>query len=120
MKLPLLKGKIDTASLRDPQYWVQSLIDPVRFASTVQVLHHSHEDAVILEIGPHSSMAGPLRQIHDDESRKPSYVATQKKNEDYHISMLAALGQLHQRGIDVDFRPLFQNAKSISSLPPYP
>lgn len=111
---------IDMKDLRKPEYWVRNLVDPVRFTTAVQTMHRVGGDAVILEIGPHSTLGGPLRQIYDAQSWQLSYVATQKRSEDCDVSMLTALGQLYQHGIGIDFSPLFTRAKAISSLPPYP
>ncbi|KAI4595098.1 hypothetical protein KJ359_007352 [Pestalotiopsis sp. 9143b] len=119
--LPSCTGKqLDMKDVSRPEYWVRNLVDPVRFTTAVQAMHRVGGDAVILEIGPHSTLGGPLRQIYDAQSWQLSYVATQKRSEDCDVSMLSALGQLYQHGIDIDFSPLFKHAKAISSLPPYP
>ncbi|CAG8118103.1 unnamed protein product [Penicillium nalgiovense] len=60
-----------------PKYWQMSLQSPVLFLSAVSsiIKHQIAKNMVLLEIGPHSALAGPLRQTQ--------------------LSFLTAIGQLH-------------------------
>jgi acyl transferase domain-containing protein len=55
----LLDNKLDTTLLLSPSYWVENLIKPVRFSSALQNLYTD----VVVEIGPHSALKGPINQI---------------------------------------------------------
>lgn len=48
-----------------PKYWQTNLESPVLFKSAVSALLESHNfpNEIVLELGPHSALAGPLRQI---------------------------------------------------------
>ncbi|KAF2179542.1 hypothetical protein K469DRAFT_693922 [Zopfia rhizophila CBS 207.26] len=50
------------AELR-PEYWDANLTSPVQFAPAVSTLVQYQPNNLFLEIGPHSTLGGPLRQI---------------------------------------------------------
>lgn len=112
-------SKASAGEVSSPDYWVQNLVQRVRFSTAIQTEQSIMVDQVLLEIGPHATLGGPLRQI--GHSHGPlKYVATQKRGEDCDQAMLEALGQLYQHGVHVDFRPLFPNGKTLLGLPTYP
>ncbi|KAK9770756.1 putative Carrier domain-containing protein [Seiridium cardinale] len=115
-----ITSKFDPQALGMPEYWVHNLVEPVRFVGAIQALHASQGDTVLLEIGPHSTLRGPLRQIYDAKSWQLKYVAAQNRGDDSNVSFLSALGQLYQNDIEIDFRPLFKHACALSGLPTYP
>src|SRR5258707_14169878 len=53
----------------DASYWATNLTSPVRFSSAISELLTVQGDGVFLEIGPHSTLEGPLRQICAAKSR---------------------------------------------------
>src|SRR5689334_12392331 len=58
---------ISSSGALDSSYWRSNLERPVQFCSTVQSLIDAKQDhKVFLEIGPHSALAGPLRQIFQE------------------------------------------------------
>ena len=76
----LLGTKVSPLQLRDAQYWVNNLISPVRFSeATAEMIRDSTANSQVkklgarsqkagrltdlLEIGPHSALRGPLRDI---------------------------------------------------------
>ncbi|KAF9737290.1 hypothetical protein PMIN06_001585 [Paraphaeosphaeria minitans] len=63
-----LLGRLANSSELDATYWVQNLTCPVRFDEAVQSMCQptgSHQTGVnfLLELGPHSALAGPIKQI---------------------------------------------------------
>ena len=47
------------------EYWVQNLLSPVRFSDAIKFVFESEteHDLACIEIGPHSALAGPFKQI---------------------------------------------------------
>nr|ALQ32886.1 putative polyketide synthase [Fusarium miscanthi] len=107
-------------SLRDPSYWTQNLISPVKFSTAVSNLLAAKQTCLFLEIGPHSALAGPLRQICSSSSQPFHYISSQSRDKDSSTAFLSALGKLYQYGIAIDLESLFPNPKAISGLPTYP
>nr|ALQ33019.1 putative polyketide synthase [Fusarium succisae] len=107
-------------SLRDPSYWTQNLTSPVKFSTAVSKLLAAKQSCLFLEIGPHSALAGPLRQICSSSSQPCHYIASQLRGQDSSAVFLGALGKLYQHGMALDLASLFPNSKAISGLPTYP
>ncbi|KAL4899481.1 hypothetical protein BDW74DRAFT_183737 [Aspergillus multicolor] len=70
---PVTGGRVPTLSqLTKPSHWVDSLLQPVEFvdAFTDMVLGGADADGanvdLILEVGPHTALGGPIRQILDE------------------------------------------------------
>ncbi|KAG9495698.1 hypothetical protein J7337_012254 [Fusarium musae] len=108
------------ASLRDPSYWTQNLMSPVKFSTAVSKLLAANQPCLFLEIGPHSALAGPLRQICASSLLPCHYISSQLRDQDSSAVFLSALGKLYQHGIAPDLASLFPNSKAISGLPTYP
>ncbi|SMQ54923.1 unnamed protein product [Zymoseptoria tritici ST99CH_3D7] len=105
-----------------PAYWRSNLESPVRFREAVDAAlsHDIGQDAVFLEIGPHSALAGPLRQIFSHASLPAPYAAAMLRGQDCSASLLAAVGKLHSFGIPVDLKALFPTGLCLPDLPRYP
>lgn len=107
----------------DSSYWRFNLEKPVRFRSAVNaILHEELKPHIFLEIGPHAALAGPLRQIfqENDLSVTPVYLPTLVRNEDQVKCMLRAAGSLFQHGQNIDFSAINGTGKILTNLPPYP
>jgi SAM-dependent methyltransferase len=120
----VLGREIDKNDKLDAQYWQANLESPVLFDSAVKALirSESHRPLCFAEVGPHSALAGPLRQIFKATSCTGSYVPTLVRNEDAHIKLLTSLGQLFAHGFPLSFDALFLNEKvrGLTDLPNYP
>ncbi|KAF5009992.1 hypothetical protein FDECE_3829 [Fusarium decemcellulare] len=112
--------KLIDNSIRDPSYWVKNLTSPVRFSPAVLNLLAVKGECTFLEIGPHSTLAGPLRQICSQVSLPCHYVAAQSRGKDSYATALSAVGKLYQEGIEMNLKPLFPNGRALSGLPTYP
>ncbi|MCJ1395075.1 hypothetical protein MMC18_007956 [Xylographa bjoerkii] len=109
-----------THILSKGEYWVQNMLAPVRFKEALEKvcsqssqsfskkLDRSHHDFIttddILEIGPHSALRGPVREIllNIDKDHDVSYCPTIVRKRSALTTFLEAVGRLHCRGYVVD------------------
>ena len=111
---------IDDSEILNPIYWQTNLTSPVRFDSAVRRLLLRQGNNVFLEIGPHSTLAGPLRQICSEAGSDCLYIPTMIRNNDFSETLLSALGQLYQQGVPFSFEPLTKGGNVLPDLPTYP
>lgn len=68
------------------EYWVQNLLSPVRFSEAMKYVLESQteRDVACIEIGPHSALAGPFKQICQSISAetRTQYFPSILRNED--------------------------------------
>ncbi|KAK8859176.1 lovastatin nonaketide synthase [Apiospora arundinis] len=92
----------------DEVYFSQNLRSPVLFNQAVQTIMTSSEFAkvdMLIEVGPHSAMGGPIRQIKSALGHaKMEYLPTLVRGEDSAARMLMLAGELFLRnyGLDID------------------
>jgi NADPH:quinone reductase-like Zn-dependent oxidoreductase/SAM-dependent methyltransferase len=136
---------VDGPSLLGPQYWVQNMVQPVRFLDAMQhcskrsdqdtvakKLDQSHQGDIVvhgwLEIGPHSVLKGPIRQILET-FRKPgevAYTSALIRDQSGLESVLSAAGQLHCLNFHTDVKKAVclafhsPHRKVLTSVPSYP
>ncbi|GFF24565.1 lovastatin diketide synthase LovF [Aspergillus lentulus] len=106
----------------DARYWRQNLESPVLFSSAVQTLTDADkEERLFLEIGPHSALSSPLRQIFSTaDNKRLYYVPTLVRRQNQWRCMLATAGQLYIHGAAIDLAgPLADGGKTLTNLPPY-
>lgn len=101
-------------------YWKTNLVSPVLFNEAVDTLVKGlgQDNAVFLEVGPHSALAGPLRQIF--ASKPYPYVPTIVRNNDSVASFLATVGSLFSLGFQLNLEALIPVKKCLPDLPRYP
>jgi acyl transferase domain-containing protein len=118
-----VNGKaIDDCTRLDSSYWRQNLESPVLFQRAVTELlqHPVAENAVFLEVGPHSALSGPTRQIQESTSRSMPYVSVMVRGQNCVESFLTAMGKLHLLSIPLDFSKLVPTGSTLPDLPRYP
>ena len=116
-----ITGKdIDGLRLSEPEYWVSNLIQPVRFNQAVSTIVKDQPENICLEVGPHSTLAGPLRQICAESKTTCNYVPTMLRSQNCVECLLSAFGQLYQQALSVDFATLIPIGKTLTDLPNYP
>lgn len=103
-----------------PQYWLENLTSPVLFNSAVQCILHEIRNALFLEIGPHATLQGPIREICAGNNAKFDYIPTLLRGKNSTESLLSALGQIYQHDINVDFSSLYPSGNALADLPTYP
>lgn len=107
------------------RYWQKNLESTVRFREAVtSILQNSavSQNAVFLEIGPHSALAGPLRQITQavgSHANGIPYVSAMLRGQDCTETLLTAIGKLYTLSVPIDFAALFPTGKTLGDLPRY-
>jgi acyl transferase domain-containing protein len=125
----------DTVNSTDlgPKYWVDNMTSTVRFSTAAQRLltfpsgikkRRSRNDKsvidILLEIGPHSTLEGPLRQIlQSNEAHKSSilYLSLLSRGRNAFKSMLEAAGRMFAEGYPVDLPRVNNTQAEFSTLP---
>ncbi|KAM7189490.1 hypothetical protein V8F20_010118 [Naviculisporaceae sp. PSN 640] len=102
----------------DETYWSRNLLSPVLFNEAVQTICSNSEFAdigLIIEVGPHSALAGPIRQIKvANDFQRLEYLPTLTRGVDCAISILKLAGALFVRNHAFDIR----RATSVEELDP--
>ena len=114
-------GLLQNGEILSTSYWVRNLTSPVLFSSAVAAaLADMKSPTALLEIGPHSALAGPVRQIVRTNGKEAHYIATLVRNEDALRSLLKAAGELWINNVDVKFGAINPPGKFLADLPTYP
>ncbi|KAI1181966.1 hypothetical protein F5B17DRAFT_450613 [Nemania serpens] len=90
-----------------PDYWRQNLESPVKFTQAMTRMTELEGLGInhIIEIGPHSALAGPIRQLRDKlgvSSRDLEYTATLSRGENSVTRLLDLAGALFIKGYPLD------------------
>ncbi|KAI1120248.1 hypothetical protein F5Y10DRAFT_283450 [Nemania abortiva] len=90
-----------------PEYWRENLESPVRFTQAMTRMTEIEGLGInhIVEIGPHSALAGPIRQLRDKlgvSSRDLEYTATLSRGEDSVTRLLDLAGAMFIKGYPID------------------
>ncbi|KAJ5644416.1 hypothetical protein N7507_010427 [Penicillium longicatenatum] len=136
--------KVKLGELGTPDYWVANLVSPVRFTDAffeicsgrrirkkLDCSHRSQASVnILLEIGPHSALQGPIRDMLDTLpwGRDMRYCPTLRRKENATHQVLAAVGQLHCLGIPVNMESVnrltdpspVKHPRVLVDLPRYP
>ncbi|KAI0096685.1 ketoacyl-synt-domain-containing protein [Hypoxylon sp. NC0597] len=115
-----------------PEYWVKNMVSPVLFAGAMHQMVKSksgEKPNVILELSPHSTLQGPVKQILDAENKlgqRPTYYSMLRRGKDAAATSLEAVGKLWGHGCDVAMRwvvmrnPQIRLPKLLVDVPKYP
>jgi SAM-dependent methyltransferase len=104
-----------------PSYWVQNLVSRVKFSTSIsQAINFSGSSKIFLEIGPHSTLAGPIRQILKIEKSSDEYVNVLSHDKDSHEEFLRAVGQLWLQNYPVALEQVGGKGVFLTDLPLYP
>ncbi|KAK1447450.1 type I polyketide synthase [Colletotrichum melonis] len=130
---PVTGNLVESPEKLGPQHWVNNLLWPVLFSQSFMKMCMSgtSEKAsvdFILELGPHSALAGPIRQIckvPDLKGLNLSYVSGLVRGQNAAVSMQMAAGALWCKGFPVDLSAVncqqdCNSLRVISDLPSYP
>ncbi|KAL9076681.1 MAG: hypothetical protein Q9157_003571 [Trypethelium eluteriae] len=106
----------------DAEYWAENLVSPVLFSPAItELLKRTTSPQVFLEVGPHSALAGPLRQIlRTGNASQSEYISTLVRGEDAVPALLNCVGNLFQRGIDLNWGSITPAGVTLVDLPTYP
>ena len=105
----------------DGSYWTENFLSPVLFNSAVsQLLQHSNHSKILIEIGPHAALAGPLRQIiQASNASAAKYISTLVRDQDATSALLQCAGNLFQHGVELDFQAIAPHGRPLVDLPAY-
>jgi hypothetical protein len=114
---------ISDPSVLNASYWRENLESPVLFNGAVQTfLRKARRSTIFVEIGPHSTLSSPLRQIlrlHDaDQASK--YIPTLIRGQPQWKALLTTAGRLHTSGAFIDLSQVNGTGKVLTDLPSYP
>lgn len=101
-------------------YWRQHLRQPVRFAASIHTLAEQGFN-VFIEIGPNPTLLSMAQRCLPD-SADMLFLPSLRKSRSDPETMLASLGELYMRGLEIDWQALetpFTPARRIA-LPTYP
>ena len=137
--------RVTEGDLRTPDYWIDNMVSPVRFSAALgqlcarytqairKKLDCSHRNRpnvnVLLEIGPHSALQGPIRDILTEVpgGESISYASVLVRHQPSLRSLLSSLGQLFCLGYPIDLDKVNRLSKEtkrrpqlLHDLPEYP
>ncbi|KAF4904103.1 Highly reducing polyketide synthase gloL [Colletotrichum viniferum] len=101
-------------------YWVRNVVSPVLFSTAVESVLNDFKSAAFVEIGPHSALAGPIRQILHTKGRVAQYVPTLVRNEDAVSCVLKTAGELWSVGARIELAAVTPAGEFLTDLPTYP
>ncbi|KAM0744888.1 hypothetical protein ACQRIT_000272 [Beauveria bassiana] len=107
----------------DLEYWVENLTSTVQFSAAFSTaLTAQGFQPLVIEIGPHSQLAGPIREICKTVGVQSSYLPTMIRGADCMQSIAATVGQLFQQGVEMNMTAdstIFPCGKVLTDLPLY-
>lgn len=107
--------------LLGPEYWVRNLLSPVRFSTAVgKILETIETPKVFVELGPHSALAGPIRQILAKHKSKDGYTNTLSRGKDSQAELLKSIGELWLVDYPVNLSAIVGKGDFLTDLPLYP
>ncbi|KAL9110633.1 MAG: hypothetical protein Q9227_004810 [Pyrenula ochraceoflavens] len=129
-----LLGRAVHASELLPSYWVANLVSPVEFHQGVQSIFdpetpQTSVPEILLEVGPHPQLEGPLKEILQSEgvrAGKVEYASSLVRHRNAHEALLHMAGKLFMFGASLDLRKInfpqwnCRMPTTLTDLPTYP
>nr|APX43987.1 polyketide synthase [Pestalotiopsis microspora] len=130
---------VNGSEVAQPSYWIQNLVQPVRFAEATQSLLNSNTYSkigssnavpnVVLEIGPHGALKSPIKQTIDSmrlqqtSSLAVTYFSSLDRSTDATDSLLNLAAKLFATGTNIQLGAVnltdMSNATVVTDLPAY-
>ncbi|KAH9242477.1 hypothetical protein K456DRAFT_1905557 [Colletotrichum gloeosporioides 23] len=111
--LPLfssVNGQVEgPEAITSAQYWAKNLVSPVRFSEAITLVANESSANVLVEIGPHAALKGPINQtLQSLEQKKDSitYVPSLVRGTDDAKAVMQLAGRLYAMGLTVDFHAI--------------
>lgn len=114
---------ISTAGSLDAAYWRMNMQSPVLFNSATQRLlqgSSSSRRTILLEIGPHSALAGPIGQILKSTDNNATYIPTLIRQTHERSALLATAGKLFMHGAAFRLEAVCPQGRVLPLVPRYP
>ncbi|KAI2968758.1 hypothetical protein CBS147323_4154 [Aspergillus niger] len=106
------------------QYWRRNLESPVRFSKAIEMLLRMKTKCtnIFIEIGPHSALSAPLRQMFQLAPQSPPvYIPTLTRNDGHQESLLlATAGYVFNTGSFVNLSTIVNAGRLLSDIPRFP
>ncbi|KAK4187038.1 polyketide synthase [Podospora australis] len=128
-----LHGQLIDGTELQPNYWVENLTCPVRFSEALQSMleptgEHKHGVNMLVELGPHSGLQGPIKQILKEvggTAPKIPYGSALIRKRDAVETALELAASLFNKGAKLDFGKINFPKPSkapilLTDLPRYP
>lgn len=118
--------KVDNTTSLDAMYWVQNLTRPVLFNTSLQELCNTAKPDILVEIGPHSALEGPVKQIlKTTGAKKVAYLPSLKRKTEATKAMLTLAASLFKYGVNLNYGAvnpdtLLPKPNLITDFSPYP
>ncbi|MBD2580663.1 type I polyketide synthase [Oscillatoria sp. FACHB-1406] len=114
-----LTGTFVSQEIATPEYWVQHIRQPVRFADSIQILRDRGYE-IFLEIGPKPTLIGMGKNILNDSSL--SWLPSLHPKREDGWQMRASLAALWVRGANIDWQQFEgkSDRQRLTNLPNYP
>ncbi|KAF2832649.1 KR domain-containing protein, partial [Ophiobolus disseminans] len=112
-------GIINTSKQLGPTYWTNNLLMPVKFHTAIETIQETLSSTLFVEIGPHATLAGPLRQICAGVGRPCIYISTMVRGASSQESFLSAIGQLYQQSVPLNLESIIPHGKVLHDMPTY-
>ena len=117
------------AELLGPYYWVRNLISPVLFADAIKELvtpadgDGKNTVDLLIEVGPHSALGGPIEQILSHHGIKNvGYKSVLTRDQNSLDSSLNLASELFLQGVPLKVQKVNgdSHGRLLTNLPPYP
>ncbi|MFD5698726.1 type I polyketide synthase [Streptomyces lasiicapitis] len=109
-KLPVVSnvtGELaEPVQLQNPEYWVRHVREAVRFHDGLGALA-DFGVTTLLELGPDAVLTAMAHDTLTDPAAQAGLIAAVRKDRPEADTFLTALAQLHVRGVEVDWEPLY-------------
>ncbi|RHZ46589.1 uncharacterized protein CDV56_102872 [Aspergillus thermomutatus] len=124
-------------AIADPEHWVRSLMQPVQFVDAFTEMVQgdlsadaaSHSVDIIVEVGPHTALGGPIQEIltlEDFEGIRLPYYGSLVRHAHAVESLQTLASNLLREGYPLDIEAVnfphgrSQNVRVLTDLPSYP
>ncbi|KAI0596521.1 hypothetical protein F4775DRAFT_594205 [Biscogniauxia sp. FL1348] len=126
-----LEARVASLGELGATYWVRNMVSPVQFSKALSKMIAGEREKCIdtlIEIGPHSTLAGPTKQTLAslDLKTEVQYLPTLVRNQNATISLLETACGLWKLGYPIDVNKV-NNLEGpeleygpLTNLPPYP
>lgn len=122
-----LTGVPVSTLILSPTYWVSNLVSQVKFLPAVQEINARSNVDLLIEIGPHSALQGPVLEILNADpsvATKIDYLPSLKRNANALQSLLQLASELLVRGCAINMSAVNdtngQKPAVLVDLPTYP
>ncbi|PSF39268.1 beta-ketoacyl synthase [Aphanothece hegewaldii CCALA 016] len=118
-----LTGEKVTSEITKPEYWVNHIVEPVKFAASIEYLVKEYQ--IFLEIGSQPTLLGMGRLVLESEQSNNKlyyWLPSLRKDQDDWQQILQSLAKLYYLGIKIDWQGFTQDYphQTITDLPSYP